>query len=81
MATRQIPIPVETLEKLRDAYIAHEIERENPGYLLNRLLVVVESVLEDAGMLEECRKAIVGDFERRVEARKKGLGLEPGERL
>ena len=53
----------ETLERLRDAYIAYELEHDNPRVLADRLSHWIEGVMEEAGMLETVRQAIQADWE------------------
>lgn len=45
------------LERLKDAYIEYELEGYSPHYLANSLRDAVEFILDDAGMLEECKQA------------------------
>ena len=60
-----VVISKETLEGLRDAYVALEIEATHPGFLLDKLCSWVEGVLEDAGMIEETRSAIQQAWKKR----------------
>lgn len=54
-----------TLEGLKNAYIALETQRIYSPPLFNGLCSWIECVLEDAGMIEDVRIAIQEDWNRR----------------
>jgi len=58
----KIPIERETIIGLRDAYLALELEKMNPGFLMDRLDSWIEQVLLEAGELEFVRARVQADW-------------------